>query len=59
MDKLLTLQEVASTLQLSTKTISRYIERGKIKASKFGNRWRIKSGEVGRLVEEAEGKKKK
>jgi excisionase family DNA binding protein len=50
MDKLLTLKQVASTLGLSTKTISRYIESGKLKASKFGNRWRIKPEEVDKFI---------
>lgn len=54
MDKIHTLQEVADILKLSTKTISRYIESGKIKASWFGNRWRIRVGEVERFVSEKE-----
>ncbi len=40
-DKLLNIEEVAKMLRVSTRTIIRYIESGKLKASKIGV-WRIK-----------------
>lgn len=35
-DKLLTIEEVARILRVSTRTVARYIESGKLKASKIG-----------------------
>ena len=46
-DKLLTIEEVADILRVSTRTIVRYIESGKLKASKIGV-WRIKESDVDR-----------
>ena len=40
MDKLLTIKEVASYLKVSDRSVNRYIEAGKLKASKIGH-WRI------------------
>ena len=40
-DKLLTIEEVAKILRVSTRSVTRYIESGKLKASKIGV-WRIK-----------------
>jgi len=39
-DKLLTIEEVAKILRVSTRTVNRYIESGRLKASKIGQ-WRI------------------
>jgi len=39
-EKLLTIEEVAKTLRVSTRTVTRYIESGRLKASKIGS-WRV------------------
>ena len=40
MDKLLTIKEVAKYLRVSERSVNRYIEAGRLKASKIGQ-WRI------------------
>ena len=50
-EKLLTIEEVADVLRVSTRTIIRYIESGKLKASKIGV-WRIKESDVHLFLEE-------
>lgn len=57
-DKLLTIEEVADILRVSTRTIVRYIESGKLKASKIGV-WRIKESDVHLFLEETSNKKVK
>ena len=49
MDKLYTLQEVATLLKVSRKTIYRYITSGKLKATKIGQ-WRIKEADLNKLL---------
>lgn len=49
-DKLLTIEEVAEALRVSTRTVIRYIESGKLKASKIGV-WRIKQSDVDVFLE--------
>lgn len=44
-DELLTIGEAAEVLRVSTRSINRYIEAGKLKASKIGA-WRIKQSDV-------------
>lgn len=55
-DKLLTIEEVADILRVSTRTIVRYIESGKLKASKIGV-WRIKESDINLFLEETSNKK--
>ena len=55
-EKLLTIEEVANILRVSTRTIVRYIESGKLKASKIGV-WRIKESDVHLFLEETSNKK--
>jgi len=55
-DKLLTIEEVAEFLRVSTRTVIRYIESGKLKASKIGG-WRIKESDVQLFLEETSNKK--
>lgn len=55
-DKLLTIEEVADILRVSTRTIVRYIESGKLKASKIGV-WRIKESDIHLFLEETSNKK--
>ena len=57
-EKLLTIEEVADVLRVSTRTIIRYIESGKLKASKIGV-WRIKEADVRLFLEETSNKKVK
>lgn len=57
-EKLLTIEEVADVLRVSTRTIVRYIESGKLKASKIGV-WRIKGSDVHLFLEETSNKNNK
>lgn len=57
-EKLLTIEEVADILRVSTRTIVRYIESGKLKASKIGV-WRIKESDVHLFLEETSNKHNK
>jgi len=54
-EKLLTIEEVADILRVSNRTIVRYIESGKLKASKIGV-WRIKESDVHLFLEETSNK---
>jgi excisionase family DNA binding protein len=44
-DKLLTVKEVAAYLRVSERSVLRYIEAGKLKASKVGW-WRVKQSDL-------------
>ena len=57
-EKLLTIEEVADILRVSNRTIVRYIESGKLKASKIGV-WRIKESDVHLFLEETSNKNNK
>jgi len=50
-DKLLNIEEVAEVLRVSTRSVIRYIESGKLKASKIGV-WRIKQSDVDVFLED-------
>ncbi len=54
-DKLLNIEEVAKILRVSTRSVIRYIESGKLKASKIGV-WRIKSSDVDLFLEQTSNK---
>jgi len=54
-EKLLTIEEAADILRVSTRTIMRYIESGKLKASKIGV-WRIKESDIHQFLEETSNK---
>ena len=47
-DKLLTIEEVAEILRVSSRSVNRYIESGRLKASKLGV-WRIKRSDLDRF----------
>lgn len=49
MEQLYTLPEVAAMLKVSRKTVYRYIESGKLKATKIGQ-WRIKKSDLDKLL---------
>ena len=57
-DKLLNIEEVAEVLRVSTRTVIRYIESGKLKASKIGV-WRIKQSDVDMFLEDTSNQNKK
>ncbi|MBI3335592.1 MAG: helix-turn-helix domain-containing protein, partial [Candidatus Portnoybacteria bacterium] len=44
-NKLLTIEEVAEVLRVSTRSVTRYIESGRLTASKIGV-WRIKQSDL-------------
>jgi len=45
MDKFLTIKEVAKILRVSERSVNRYIEAGRLRASRIGQ-WRIKQSDV-------------
>ncbi len=49
-DKLLTIREVAKILRVSERSVNRYIEAGRLKASKIGQ-WRIKQSDLNEFLE--------
>ena len=49
-DKLLKIREVAKILRVSERSVNRYIEAGKLKASKIGQ-WRIKQSDLNEFLE--------
>ena len=57
-DKLLTIEEVAEILRVSSRSVNRYIESGRLKASKLGV-WRIKQSDLDRFLEETSNQKSK
>jgi len=50
MDKLFTIEEIAEILRVSGRSVTRYIESGKLKASKIGV-WRIKESDLNAFLE--------
>jgi excisionase family DNA binding protein len=50
MEKLYTLPEIAEILKVSRKSVYRYIESGKLKASKATGQWRIKQSDLDKLL---------
>lgn len=49
-EKLFTIEEVAKILRVHTRTVTRYIEAGKLRASKIGV-WRIKQSDLDAFLE--------
>ena len=47
---MLTIKEAAEMLDLSTRTINRYIKEGKLKAFKVGNKWRFIPEDIQRFI---------
>ena len=56
-DKLLTIKEVAKILRVSERSVNRYIEAGKLKASKIGQ-WRIRQDDLSVFLDETSNKDK-
>lgn len=57
-DKLFTIEEVAEILRVSTRSVNRYIETGKLKASKIGV-WRIKEADLNAFLEDTSNQQEK
>ena len=57
-DKLLTIREVAEILRVSERSVNRYIEAGKLKASKIGQ-WRIKESDLEKFLNKYANVKRK
>lgn len=57
-DKLLTIEEVAEILRVSTRSVTRYIESGRLRASKIGV-WRIKQSDLDVFLNETSNRNKK
>lgn len=57
-EKLLTIEEVAKILRVSTRSVNRYIESGRLKASKIGV-WRIKQSDLDAFLEQTSNAKTK
>lgn len=57
-DKLFTIEEVAKILRVSGRSVTRYIESGKLKASKIGV-WRIKESDLSAFLEKTSNVKSK
>ena len=56
-DKLLTIEEVAKILRVSTRTVNRYIESDRLKASKIGQ-WRISRKDLEGFLDKSKNVKK-
>ncbi|PJA84063.1 MAG: DNA-binding protein [Candidatus Nealsonbacteria bacterium CG_4_9_14_3_um_filter_37_13] len=56
-DKLLTIEEVAKILRVSTRTVNRYIESDRLKASKIGQ-WRISQKDLEEFLSKTKNTKK-
>lgn len=57
-EKLFTIEEIADILRVHTRTVTRYIEAGRLKASKLGV-WRIKQSDLNTFLEETSNVKTK
>jgi len=58
MDKLLTIKEVAKILRVSERSVNRYIESGRLKASRIGQ-WRIKQSDLNKFLDKYSNVKRK
>jgi excisionase family DNA binding protein len=58
MEKLLTISEVAKILRVSGRSVARYIEFKKLKASKIGV-WRIRESDLRAFLDKASNTKNK
>jgi len=58
MDKWLTLEQIAEYLQMSTSSIYKMAQAGKIPAYKVGRQWRFKKEEIDKWVEKQKPKRK-
>lgn len=49
-DRLFTIPEVAAVVQVSEKTVRRWIAAGELPAAKLGNQWRIRPRDLDEFV---------
>jgi len=54
-EKLLTVEDLAAYLQVSTKTVYRMIRRSQLPCYRLGNRWRFRKEEVDKWLESERG----
>ncbi|MCS7054104.1 MAG: helix-turn-helix domain-containing protein [Ignavibacterium sp.] len=59
MDKWLTLEQIAEYLQMSTSSIYKMTQAGKIPAYKIGRQWRFKKEEIDKWIEQQKYSKRK
>ncbi len=59
MDKWLTLEQIAEYLQMSTSSIYKMAQAGRIPAYKVGRQWRFKKEEIDSWVEKQKVKRNK
>jgi len=57
-DKFLTIKEVAKILRVSERSVLRYIESDRLRASRIGQ-WRIKESDLEKFLEENSNDKRK
>jgi len=57
-DKLLTIKEIAKYLRVSERSVLRYIEAGRLRASRIGQ-WRIKENDLEKFLKENSNIKRK
>lgn len=57
-DKLLTIKEVAKILRVSERSVLRYIESSRLRASRIGQ-WRIKESDLEKFLKENENVRRK
>jgi len=57
-DKLLTIKEVAKILRVSERSVNRYIEAGRLRASRIG-KWRIGEKDLKKFLEKHSNVKRK
>jgi excisionase family DNA binding protein len=51
-DRVLTPQQVADQLQVTTQTVVRWLRKGQLKGSKLGRLWRITEEDVDAFLQE-------
>jgi excisionase family DNA binding protein len=52
-DRLLTLQDAAEVLRLSTRTVREYVSRGEVEGRLIGGRWRFRRADLDAFFENA------
>ncbi len=58
MEKLFTIEEIGKILRVSGRSVTRYIESGKLKASKIGV-WRIKESDLKAFLDKTSNAQRK
>ena len=58
-DRMLSVKDVAETLNISENTVRRWIAEGKIKGLKFGRQWRFRPSDMAQWLEKGDRKDSK